>query len=155
KVSRSPVDEMAMIFLATCRARHSALRSSPERGDIVLGWLTKVVVSLALAGVIFFDAISVVTTRLAVEDDAAAAARAATDSWDSAKSVPQALEQARLSATESSSANVLVEGSFRIAQDGSVTLSLRRTAKTMIVRRVSAIESWGKITRSGQSKSVS
>ncbi len=139
-------------------ARHvhrTLLRGSDERGDIVAGWLAKVVICMFLTGIVFFDGISIFSTQLAVEDDADTAARAASDAWSNQKSVPAALVQAKQSAEDSSPANELDEKSFRVTSDGAVTLTLRRTAKTLIVQRISAIESWGKIQRSGQGKSLS
>ena len=48
--------------------------ASSERGGIVLGWLTRVVVILAVVAIIAFDVVAIATARLGTSDDANAAA---------------------------------------------------------------------------------
>jgi len=47
-----------------------------DRGDIVLGWLTKLVVTLSLLGVVGFDLISLASARFQGEDHAQSVVRA-------------------------------------------------------------------------------
>jgi hypothetical protein len=116
-----------------------------DRGGIVLGWLTKLIVVLSIAGVIGFDLISLGTSRLQADDHAQAAARAAVEAYSGPRSVQAAYDAAL--------AEVVADGdtieapSFSFAADGSVTLTLHRTAPTLLVRQVSALRHHAEVSR--------
>ena len=117
-----------------------------DRGDIVLGWLTKLVVVLAVVGVIGFDLVALGVGRLQAEDRAAAAARAAASSWSSGSKDVQAAYDAAV-ARLAEDAGGLAEDSidpstFTVAPDGTVTLTLRHTAATLLVEKVAAARPW-------------
>jgi hypothetical protein len=114
-----------------------------DRGDIVLGWLTKLVVVMSLVGLVGFDAISIGVGRLKAEERAGEAARAAVRSWSQTQDV-QAAYQA---AVATSSADGLTEdtidpATFYVGPDGSVTLTVRHTASTLVVEKVDAVADW-------------
>jgi hypothetical protein len=114
-----------------------------DRGDIVLGWLTKLVATLAVLGVIGFDAISLVSTRFQAEDHAQTATRTASETYRSSQSLQAAYDAAV--------AEVAVHGdtidptSFTVGTDGAVTLTLRRTASTMLVEKVGPLRDWTRV----------
>jgi hypothetical protein len=116
-----------------------------DRGGIVLGWLTKLIVVLSLVGLIGFDLISLGTTRLQAEDHAQAAARAAVEAY----SGPNTLQ----AAYDAALAEVVADGdsieaqSFSFAADGTVTLTLHRTAQTLLVRKISALREHAEVSR--------
>jgi hypothetical protein len=126
-----------------------------DRGDIVLGWLTRLTVVLGLVGLVGFDAISLGVGRLATEDAAHAAAGAAVRSWADTQDVQRAYEAA-LSELDPVSGleGTIPPSSFSIAPDGAVTLTLERTSATMLVEKVPPIRSWATsratVTRSSQ-----
>jgi len=63
-------------------ALHARRRPSDVRcdvGDIVVGWLVRVVASVAVVGVLLFDAVSIAAAKMSVTDQASMAARAASD----------------------------------------------------------------------------
>lgn len=105
-----------------------------DRGDIVLGWLTKLVVTLSLLGVVGFDLISLASTRFQAEDHAQSAVRAAAGAWNGPASLQAAYDAAV--------AEVVVHGdtidpsSFSVAPDGTVRLTLLRTAPTLVLEKV-------------------
>ena len=115
-----------------------------DRGDIVLGWLTKLVVVLAVLGVVAFDLVALGVGRLQAEDRAAAAARAAVSSWSSSKDVQAAYEAALARVAEDGGAleDTIDPGSFRVDPDGAVTLTLRHTATTLVVEKVGPARPW-------------
>ena len=116
-----------------------------DRGSIVLGWLTKLILVLSVVGLLGFDLISLGTARLQAEDHAQAAARAAVQAYSGPRSVQPAYDAAL--------AEVVAEGdsidapSFSFAADGSVTLTLRRTAPTLLVRKISALRKHAEVSR--------
>lgn len=115
-----------------------------DRGSIVLGWLTKLTLTLAVLGLLAFDAIALTAARFSAEDDAQAAARAASAAY----TTPADLQRAYNAAL----AEVVADGStvdaptFSITQQGTVTLTLRKTAPTLLVAKIAPIRSWADVS---------
>jgi hypothetical protein len=115
-----------------------------DRGGIVLGWLTKLVVVVSLVGLVGFDLVSLGTARLQAEDHAQTAARAAVEAYAG----PQDLQLAY----DAALAEVVTDGdtidapTFTIT-GGQVTLTLRRTAPTLLVRHVAALSGYADVQR--------
>jgi hypothetical protein len=107
-----------------------------DEGGIVLGWLTRVAVVMAIVGIAAFDVISVMTARLAVEDAGQQAAFTASDVWSRTHDVRAALKAAEDSANESNSLNVVDPTTFRIDADGTVHLRVTRDAPTLVAHYV-------------------
>jgi hypothetical protein len=126
-----------------------------DRGDIVLGWLTRLTMILGLVGLVGFDLISLGVGRVTTEDAAQAAAGAAVRSWADTPNVQRAYEAA-LSELDPASGpdGTIPPESFSVAPDGSVTLTLERSSATMLVEKVPPIRSWATaratVTRSPQ-----
>jgi Tfp pilus assembly protein PilV len=115
-----------------------------DRGDIVLGWLTKLVVVLGVLGVVGFDLISLGSTRFQAEDHAQAAARAAVESYRSGQDLQAAYDAA---VAEVAPHGDTVEAStFTVDPQGQVTLTLHRTAPTMVVEKVAPLRHWAQMT---------
>ena len=104
-----------------------------DRGDIISSWLIKVTLGLAIAGVLLFDVISITSTRLSVHDTARGAAREAADASGKTRDPATAYTAAQTFATELNALNQVDPATFALAEDGSVRLSLERTAPTLVV----------------------
>lgn len=126
-----------------------------DRGDIVLGWLTRIVVVLAVAGLGLFDAISVGTTAVSLSDQGNFAAREASEVWQSTDSVQAAYDAAVASATEANPQNVVDPKTFTIDTDNTVHLTVSRTATTILLYHWGRTATWAELTRSGKGRSVS
>ncbi len=113
-----------------------------ERGEIISSWLIKLTISLALVGLIAFDAISVATAQLSLSDDAAGAARAAVDSLDSGD-YRDAHPAAESYVLDQDTTNVVSADDVRVASDGSATVTVHRTAPTLILFRLGPLADWG------------
>lgn len=120
------------------------MRPTGDRGDIVLGWLTRVVAVLAVLGLIGFDAVSLAMARFTAEDHAQAAARAAATTFQQTP-VPQSAYEAALGEVVASG-DTIDPASFSAAQDGSVTLTLSRTAPTMLLDRIPPLREWTRMS---------
>jgi hypothetical protein len=116
-----------------------------DTGGIVIGWLTKIVVVVGLAGVVLFDAISIGVSRLAVEDAGALAAREASTDLSRNGDVQRAYAAAVTTASEANPLNEVPAGSFEALPDGSVRLVVAREATTFVVHRVGWIADWGQV----------
>jgi hypothetical protein len=129
-------------------------RVSEDRGGIVLGWLTRIVVFFSIAGIALFDAISIGTTAMTVADQGSTAAQAASESWQTNKDVQSVYNAAVAAAAEQNPADVIATKDFKIDDDGTVHLTVSRTATTLVVYRIGAIKSWAHVERRAQARSV-
>jgi len=123
-----------------CRGRDS--------GSIVLGWLTKLIVVLLLAGVVLFDFVSVGVARMSASDDANTAAQAASSEWMHSHDVQDAYNAA-VEAVTSPAERVLVRG-FTISPDGSVGLLLRRDVTTLVAHDISPLKKYTVVVAHGE-----
>jgi hypothetical protein len=114
-----------------------------DRGDIVLGWLTKLVVTLALLGVVGFDLVSLGASRFQAEDHAQSAVRAANETYRGAKDLQAAYEAAVAEVAEHG--DTIDPQTFTVASDGTITLTLHRTAPTRVVEKVAPLRHWAEV----------
>jgi hypothetical protein len=158
KGSCPATDEKGML-----EARRTAPRSTPsltattganDRGGIVLGWLTKLTVFLAVGGVMLFDVISVGSTKASLADQAGQAAHAASATWLASRNVQTAYLAAEREATDLNPANKVLVKSFSIAPDGTVRLTLRREASTLLLFRWSRTAKWADVRATGEGLDV-
>ena len=119
-------------------------RMREERGDIVLGWLTRLTVTLAVLGLVGFDALSLGVGRMKAEDRAITAGRAAVSTYGESKDVQKAYEAAL--GTLEDAADTIPPDAFTVATDGSVTLTVEHTASTMLIEKVEPIRDWATST---------
>lgn len=113
-----------------------------DRGDIVLGWLVKLVAVLGATAVVAFDALSLAGASLSLEDQAVAAARDASDAYLRQPTAQAAYDAALTSALASDPANELEQDAVRINADLSVTVTLHRTAPTLLLERIGPARDW-------------
>jgi hypothetical protein len=141
---------------SVCRVSDDATcRVSGDTGWIVLGWVTRLVLFFSVAGVVLFDAISIGTTAMTVADQGSTAAQAASDAWQTGnKDVQTAYNAAVASATQQNKADVIATKDFKVDADGTVHLTVSRTAATLIVYRIGPIKSWAYVERHAQARSV-
>jgi len=123
-------------------------RARTDNGSIVVGWLVKLAVVLAVLGVIGFDAISVGAGHLAASDDANQAAQAAAVDWRSNHNVQSAYDAA-VESLPSTSESILTR-SFTIGADGSVHLMLRRTITTLVMYKIGPLKKYTVVTTPGE-----
>jgi hypothetical protein len=112
---------------------------------VVVGWLTKVTVTLAILGVLLFDVSALLIGRVSVADHADTAAQAASDSWRQQHSYQAALLAAQVAADSDD----VVSDSLVISPDGSVRISLRRDVSTLVVRHIPRVKTFAVVTEIG------
>lgn len=132
----------------------SPFRISDDSGGIVLGWITRIALFFSVAGLALFDAISIGSTATTVSDQGSYAALQASEAWLQNKSVQEAYEAAVVAATEENPADVVATKDFLIDADGTVHLTVSRTATTLVVYRIGPIKGWAHIVRRASGKSV-
>ncbi len=132
-------------------SRHG--RQDPsDRGDIVLGWLVRVVALLAVVGVMAFDVLSVGSSRLSVDDQATTAARAAADSWAASHDLQGAFDAAWRSATEADATNDVDAASFSVDAAGVAHVTLRREAPTFVMHLIPPLRRLAVVRAVGDSR---
>ncbi len=145
---------MLAVSLRVPRAGSPADTPVSDRGDIVLSWLTRLTVIMALVGVALFDAISVGTTSASVADQGASAALAASATWDETHDVQAAYNSAAALAAEQNPLNKLDPKSFSIEADGTVHLTVSRNAKTLVLYRWGRTAKWTHVSQQAKGRSV-
>lgn len=116
-----------------------------DRGDVISSWLIKVTLGLAVAGVVLFDAISIGSATISLQDTAQGAAREAVDADEVHHDPAAAYTAAQQYATEQNALNRVDPATMTMSDDGSVTLSVQRTAPTLVVERVRWIADWAEL----------
>jgi len=127
--------------------------TTDERGDIIVGWLTKVAVLLTIVGVTGFDAISVATSKISATDTANQAAREGADMWAESHGNVQRAYDAALRYAEAHGATI-DPADFHVEADGTIRVHLEKTATTLVFYRIGATKKWAHIEADGSGKSV-
>jgi hypothetical protein len=123
-----------------------------DRGDIVLGWLTKLVVVIGALGLVGFDGVSLAQARFQAADRATTAADAAADSFATTKALQPAFDAAYATTRDG---DVIETKTFAIAPDGTVTLRLHHTATTLLLHRVKALQHFADAVGTGTARHTS
>lgn len=119
----------------------------------MLGWLTRIVVVLAVLGVVGYDAISVAVAHVDATDLANRAANAASAQWQASHDIHAAYDAAaEVAAT--SGATVLT-GAFSAETDGTVELTVRKQATTVLLDRIGPLRSWATVSAHGEGRTIS
>jgi len=124
-------------------------RGHTERGDIVLGWLTKLVLIISALGVIGFDLISLGQARFQAADRAQTAATAAASSYASAKDVQKAYDAAFATLTGT---DTIETKTFTVRPDGTVELRLHHTGTTLLVEKIGPLKKYAEAVATGKGK---
>jgi hypothetical protein len=132
----------------------SPLRLDDDSGGIVLGWLTRIALFFSLAALVLFDAISIGTTAMTVDDQGSTAAFQASEAWQQSKNLQLTYNAAVDSATEANPDNVIATRDFKVDPDGTVHLTVSRTATTLVVFRIGPIKDWAHIERRAHGHSL-
>ena len=127
---------------------------SRDRGDIVIGWLTKIVVVLGIAGLALFDALSIGSTSVSLSDQGQYAAREASEAWQQTDSVQRAYDAAVATAVSQNPLNTVDPKSFRIDADDTVHLRIGRTATTIVLHHWDRTAKWAVLEREAKGRSV-
>lgn len=120
-----------------------------ERG-VIASWFGKIAITTAFLGVVLFDAGAVAVNFFGLDstaDDVANSVSNLARATSAQVNGPQLEEEARRLAREADARLVAFEYD---AVGDQIFLSIRREANTLIVKRIGAIEDWGKATAEGR-----
>lgn len=118
-----------------------------ERGDVVLGWLTRLLVVISVVGVTLIDGVSVVKAHYGAQGDATSAATAASAAYATRHNKADAYAAALQVAA--SNDETLDKRKFHVDASGGVTLTLIRTADTVVLDQLPPLRRFGIATSVG------
>jgi hypothetical protein len=128
------------------------MRVGGDRGDVVLGWLTKLVVILGVLGLLAFDGISLAQARFQAADHATTAASAAADDFKISHNLQKAYNAAYATVTGN---DTIETKTFQVATDGTVTLRLHHEATTLILKHIGPLKHWADAVETGEGRPAS
>ena len=120
-----------------------------DQGGVIVSWLLKVAIVLAVGAVVIFDAISLGYSHTAVLDDARAVARSASHSVLAQENDTQIVRTAQQTADERG-VELVVEN-MTLDENGAVTVTVRRTAPTLLMHRIPPLREFLVTTASSSS----
>ena len=115
-----------------------------DDGSIVVGWLTKLAVGIAIVGLALFDTLSIGAAKLGASDDANTAAEAASADFRANHNVQSAYQAAV--ETLPSDTETIPPRQFVVQPDGTVQLVLNRTTTTLVAHRIGPLKKYDVIT---------
>ncbi|MDQ1680065.1 MAG: hypothetical protein QOI42_924 [Frankiaceae bacterium] len=125
------------------RAPHAQLLG--DRGDIVIGWLTRLLVVMALIGVSLIDGVSVLKAHYGTQGDADLAATQASSAFAQTHDKAAAYQAALDVATPNDEA--ISKKQFHVdVRTGVVRLTLTREATTVVLSHIAPLRKYGEIS---------
>lgn len=122
-----------------------------DTGALVLGWLTKIVITLALLGLLAFDGIALVVAGFTAADHANTAASIAADTYKATPSDASACAAAQAEALRNrDTLDCTDPKAFAVTADGHVNLTLHRAATTLWMHRISFLKKYTDLTGHGE-----
>jgi uncharacterized membrane protein len=109
-----------------------------DQQGIVAAYMAKLIIVLALIGMVFVEGGAVVFSKLQAQDLAESAAVAGASSWWHNKNAEQAREKALIQLKDKSQRARMT--SFMLNSDGSVTVTVKLKANTVLLQHISFLE---------------
>lgn len=118
--------------------------ASPDSGGIVVGWLAKIVLVMAILGVLLYDIVAISYGRVAASDDARSIAQVATEAL--VVNHAPAKNALILAEQQADSRGVAVgKGDIVIAKNGAVTVRVHRSVATLITHHIGPLAQYSEI----------
>lgn len=121
-------------------------RNSDE-GAIVLGWLTKLVLTLAVLGFLAYDGVSLVAANFSASDRANTLASEAADDMHANHDINATY--AAIKAEAEAGGDTLPAQDFQVAGNGNVTLVLQRHASSLWMKSIGPLKKYLLVSASG------
>lgn len=113
-----------------------------DRGDIISSWLIKLSISLALVGLVAFDGLSLLSTQVSLTDQAVLSARRGADAVEASQDLRAVYAAIDTAARKEQPANTVAPERVLVRPDGSVTVTVDRTATTLLLQRLGPLADW-------------
>src|SRR4051794_24086284 len=134
--------------------RHTEPRGTEpgDEGGMVLGWITKIAVTVALVGIVGFDAIALAQGHVRADDAAGHAAEEAATTYGANQDVQKAVLAARTAAAEDDM--TVTAKDVKIFADGTVVVTVRAHIDTTLLRYVPGVTKLSDVTVTASRKAV-
>ncbi|HEX4431964.1 MAG TPA: hypothetical protein VHZ96_22030 [Frankiaceae bacterium] len=114
---------------------------------MVTGWFARLILAFAVVAVFAFDGISVAAAHFSASDDAQNAAEAAATAYQHSGLIGDAVVSAEATLPKGEK---LVPGSVHVSSTGgTVSLQVRRTARSVLLHLTSPTKKWTVVTEAG------
>lgn len=123
-----------------------------DSGEIVLGWLTKVCLTLAVLGFLGYDGISIVTANVTASDRANTLA---SEAADDVKTLGLQKAYTLIAAEAETDGDTITPKDFSVDSNGHVTLVLQREAQSVWMDHISALRKYLRVRATGQGSPAS
>jgi hypothetical protein len=125
--------------------------NNDDSGFLLATWVVKLALTLSVLGFVGYDGFSLVATSFSLSDRAGQYASTAADSYAAQAKDPQAVQKAYevAFAAAKTHGDVIPASSFHIQPDGSVTLKVDHTAKTLWMQSVGPLKKYTHLSAEG------
>jgi hypothetical protein len=125
-----------------------------DRGAARMITITRLVIVLAIVGVLGYDGFSIMSAHVNTENDAQTAAYAASQAYNSQSNhnLPAAYAAA-VASVRGKGETVLTTG-FTANADGTIHLTVQRIAPTVVIKHFGSLHSWTVVTERGDANSL-
>jgi hypothetical protein len=140
-----------MLMAHAHEADNAAMTIRRDERGVIINWLVKVLITLAILGVAVFDAGSIAVNFFGLSsaaDDAAIAVATAVQGGGVEPNNPKELNDRAVEAVADTGAQVV---EVTVDREGNVHVKLKRRAKTLVVGRIGPIKHWARATAEGTS----
>lgn len=135
KVRAAPADDNPVSIKP-----HPVARLHRDQRGIVATYMTKLLLVMALIGIVFVEGGAVIFSKLQAQDVAESAAVAGAGSWWHTRSADSARKQALLQVHDKSPRAKMT--AFTLNSDGSVSVTIRLEANTFLLQHFSFLETY-------------
>jgi hypothetical protein len=133
KIPASPADDIPVSI-----ERHPVARLHRDQRGIVAAYMVKLILVIALIGIVFVEGGAVAFSKLQAQDLAESAAVAGASSWWHTKNASTARKQAVLLLSDKSPRAKMT--AFSLNPDGIVSVSVRLQANTLLLQHIGFLE---------------
>lgn len=123
-----------------------------DRGGVIVGYFTKVALTIAVFALVSFDAVAVGVARVGVEDVARNAAVAGAEAWNTTKNAAEAYRAALDEAERGG--GTISEKSFSVSPEGVVTVTVEKEATTILLYRTDKTGKWAQVSATASRRAV-
>lgn len=123
-----------------------------DRGGVIVGYFTKVALTIAVFALVSFDAVAVGVARVDVEDVARSAAVAGAEAWNSTKNTAEAYRAALDEAERGG--GTIPEKAFTVSPEGVVTVTVEKEATTLLLYRTKKTGKWAHVSATASGRAV-
>lgn len=127
-------------------------KTGNDRGAARLSTITWLIVVLAVIGLVGYDSVSVLSSRVTAQNDAQTAAYAASQAWHTTPNLDTAYQAAV--ASLAGKGDTVLTRHFTVDADGTVHLLVRRHARSILMTHIGPLRKYTVAVEHGDANSI-